>query len=69
MDISTAKRAAIEGLPVTVYRPGTEPIRYSHIKDIILTPKNGRFILNLRLADMVQGVTETGIENVEITEE
>ena len=69
MDIKTAERAALKGLPVTVRRPGMNPIKYSHIKDIILTPKNGRFIMNLRLADMVQGVTETGIENVEITEE
>jgi len=69
MDISTAKRAAIEGLPVTVYRPGTEPIRYSRISAIIFTPVNGIFKTSLELADMVKGVTRASTEYVELTEE
>lgn len=69
MDISTAKRAAIEGLPVKVYRPGTEPIRYSHIDAILFKPRNGKLITSLRLVDMVQGVTESSIEYVEIKED
>lgn len=69
MDIKSAKRAALEGLPVVYHRPGTEPVSYSHIDAILFKPRNGKLITSLRLVDMVQGVTESSIEYVEIKED
>ena len=69
MDINTAKKAALNGKGVTLHRPGTEPIRYSHISAIIFTPVNGIFKTSLELADMVKGVTRASTEYVELTEE